>query len=390
MCRTQEIDDMDTSTATLLKACEEAVEHAARIPDGQFVGAGEKPGMEVWRVDNRRVVHHGFFTIATVSKEGFRDLYRGDSFIYLISYIKVGEDGAESLQHNVHFWIGSESTQDEYAVAAMKTVELDDMLGGKPVQYREMEGFESDLFLSYFKEKGVCPGGLRYLEGGFESGFRSVKIESYNPRLLWVRKEGKTLFSSQVTLALSSLNVGDCFVLDTGANIVVFRGEEAGGFEKNSAMSIAKEMASERHGKSTVVDSDDFADFFKVLGAKDGDAIPSKVTHDAKEVAAEANVSQLWSMHDDTLEFEMVQDGPLSEDMLRDDDVMLVRVNNQLVVSVGASAPVKEKALALIRAQAFLQDQCKDLSPFSTIMRVTVHKDTPNDPILTAILAAAA
>ena len=56
-------------------------------------------------------------------------------------------------------------------------------------------------------------------------------------------------------------------------------------------------------------------------------------------------------MQDDTLEFEMVQEGTLSEDMLRDDDVMLVRVNNQLVVTVGASAPPKEKALGFVRAQ---------------------------------------
>ncbi len=33
---------------------------------------------------------------------------------------------AEELSYNLHFWIGSESTQDEAATAAYKTVELDD------------------------------------------------------------------------------------------------------------------------------------------------------------------------------------------------------------------------------------------------------------------------
>ncbi len=48
-------------------------------------------------------------------------------------------------------------------------MELDDFLGGMAVQHREVEGHESNLFLSYFDAPIVI------MEGGIESGFRTVQ-----------------------------------------------------------------------------------------------------------------------------------------------------------------------------------------------------------------------
>ena len=67
--------------------------------------------------------------------------------------------------------------QDEAGTAALKTVELDAALGGRAVQYREVQGHETERFLSYFKPC-IIPQ-----EGGIASGFKHAELEEHKIRM---------------------------------------------------------------------------------------------------------------------------------------------------------------------------------------------------------------
>lgn len=169
----------------------------------------------------------------------------GDSYILL----STTKSNSGALSWAIHFWLGAESSHDEQGIAAYKTVELDDSLGGGPVQYREVQGSESPLFLSYFKNTG----GIEYLPGGVESGFRKVERDVYETRLLHLKGK-RTVRVSPVPIATASLNKGDVFILDAGLKIYLFNGPTSNNFERAKGVEVAAHIKDdERGGKAEII-----------------------------------------------------------------------------------------------------------------------------------------
>uniref|UniRef100_A0A3P8TM97 Villin like n=1 Tax=Amphiprion percula TaxID=161767 RepID=A0A3P8TM97_AMPPE len=160
--------------------------------------------------------------MAPVPAQGFGNFFEGDCYIVL--YIKQNRGSGQSI--DIHYWIGKTSSQDEQGSAAIYVTQLDEFLGGSPVQHREVQGCESPRFRSYFKN------GLIYKKGGVASGFHHVDTNVYNVLRLLHVKGRKHVTATEVEVSWNSFNNGDIFLLDVGKAIVQWNGPQSNRREK--------------------------------------------------------------------------------------------------------------------------------------------------------------
>ncbi|XP_055486658.1 villin-1-like [Leucoraja erinacea] len=149
--------------------------------------------------------------------------------------------------HDIHFWIGKDSSQDEQGSAAIYSTQMDDHLGGVAVQHREAQGYESQTFRGYFKK------GLIYKRGGVASGLKHVETNAYNVQRLLHVKGRKNVHAAEVDMSWKSFNQGDVFLLDLGKLIVQWNGPLSNHMERLKAMQLAKDIRDrERAGRGQI------------------------------------------------------------------------------------------------------------------------------------------
>ena len=145
MIKQRHVDWQDTNMSLFGSDIEKACKAAAAQGEPQWRGAGTKVGVQIWRIEQ--------FKVVAWPRQKYGSFHTGDSYIVLLTYVKNPDVNPDKLDWDIHFWIGKESTQDEYGTAAYKTVELDDFLGGAAVQHREVQGSESAGFKKIFNGK---------------------------------------------------------------------------------------------------------------------------------------------------------------------------------------------------------------------------------------------
>ncbi|KAJ4978165.1 hypothetical protein NE237_008945 [Protea cynaroides] len=313
---------------------------STKVMDPAFQGVGQKVGTEIWRIEN--------FEPVLLPKSEYGKFYMGDSYIVL----QTSGKGGSSL-YDIHFWIGKDSSQDEAGTAAIKTVELDAALGGRAVQHRELQGHESDKFLSYFKPC-IIP-----LEGGVASGFKKPEEEKFETRL-YVCRGKRNVRLKQVSFARSSLNHDDVFILDTENKIYQFNGANSNIQERAKALEVIQYFKEKYHeGKCDVAIVDDgklqaesdSGDFWVLFG---GFAPIGKKTLSEDDVILERTPGTLYSIMDG--EWKMVE-GELSKSMLENNKCYLLDCGAEVFIWVGRVTQVEERKAASQAADEFITSQ---------------------------------
>lgn len=305
------------------------------------------------------------FQKVEVSPANYGEFFAGDSYILLYTYMK-----GKSEEHIIYFWLGNESTPDEKGAAALLTVELDDSMGGKPVQVRVVQGKEPSHFRQLFQ------GRMIVYQGGNDSGFSKSGGHSGLADVGLFHVKGTSSLNThavQVTTAAASLNSQDCFVLVTDSNVFVWSGTASNESEKSVAMNIGTILAGKYQGRAgrAVVPVNEGAEpeeFWSALGGKSDYAsvAPGEpVPRDAR----------LFSASTATGRFQVEPIDNFDQSDLNDEDVFLLDTYTQLFVWIGTQSTEEEKKKAVEFAQKYVAEADDGRDPDIPIVRVNAGQE---------------
>uniref|UniRef100_W5LRA9 Advillin n=1 Tax=Astyanax mexicanus TaxID=7994 RepID=W5LRA9_ASTMX len=312
-----------------------------------FRAVNQTPGILIWRIEKMELV--------LVPEKSYGNFYEGDCYVLLCTK-KVGG----SLSYDIHYWIGSESSQDEQGAAAVYTIQLDDFLGSAPVQHREVQHHESSSFCGYFKQ------GIIYKKGGVASGMRHVETNSSDVQRLLQVKGKRKVTAKEVEMSWNSFNLGDVFLLDIGKTIIQWNGPDSNKQERMKGMLLAKDIRDrERGGRAEigVIEGDAEKNspllmeaLTSIIGERPA-KLPSGTSDDQ---ADQQQMAQVTLFHVSDADGEMkvmeVATRPLVQDLLNHDDCYILDQGGvKLFVWKGKRANKAERQAAMSRALEFIK-----------------------------------
>uniref|UniRef100_A0A8C2WWA0 Advillin n=1 Tax=Cyclopterus lumpus TaxID=8103 RepID=A0A8C2WWA0_CYCLU len=312
-----------------------------------FRAVTHNSGIIIWRIEKMELVQ--------VPEKSYGNFYEGDCYV-LLSTQKV----SSSLCYDIHYWIGSQSTQDEQGAAAVYTIQLDEFLGSTPIQHREVQNHESDAFKGYFKQGIICK------KGGVASGMRHTETNCYDIKRLLHVKGKKRVIANEVEMSWKSFNLGDVFLLDIGKTIVQWNGPKCNKQEKLKGMMLAKDIRDrERGGRAEirVIEGDGESNSpqnMEILNGVLGERSSKLTDGPLDETADQEQKSKLTLYHvtdaDGQMKVTEVASRPLVQNLLNHEDCyFLDQGGTKIFVWKGKKANKAERQAAMERALEFIK-----------------------------------
>jgi len=329
----------------------------------EIENAGKSAGLQVWRIENFQLVSQ------PSSQRG--NFFTGDSYILLNSIQLKGTN----FRYDLHFWLGDKSSQDERGTAAILSIKIDDQLGGKPVQYREIQGFESNTFMGYFKN------GIKYCKGGVSSGFTHAKTNVSEIRRVLQIKGRRNVRALEVDMNWSSFNQGDCFIIEIDNNIYQWNGSQCNRMEKLKACQVVNMIKNEEKagkGKVHIIEEGEKMpqEVLKVLKGTPSDVKPAIADDDSKSRTKSKSASLFQVSSDSgTLEVTNLGSSPFKQSCLDSGDCFIVDTGSGQTIFVwkGSKASKDERSGALNTAMKFIKKN--NYLPQTKIQVISQHSE---------------
>jgi gelsolin len=323
---------------------------------------GVSPGTYIWRIED--------FEVVPWPKEKYGQFHEGDSYIVLLSEKIKRKDGEEQeedkdkLVHDIFFWLGRHTSQDEAGTAAYKTVELDEFLHGTATQHRELQTAPSSAFSALFPR-------YKILRGGVSSGFTHVETNEEAPHtdtLLRIYKHPSAsagrdgILIHEVEPTWQSLDENDVFVLDRGDKIFVWQGKGCTGMEKMKAAQVVNDLTIAKHVDVEVLSQAESRSKVVVdyLGGQDINPLETKFKCERPVESSQSSSDRdkklfRLSDADGELSFDLVKEGnAIGKSDLDGADVFLLDSGKGIWVWEGKGASHAEKATWLRVAQRYI------------------------------------
>uniref|UniRef100_A0A6N2L2L2 Gelsolin-like domain-containing protein n=1 Tax=Salix viminalis TaxID=40686 RepID=A0A6N2L2L2_SALVM len=323
--------------------------------DSVLDGAGAKPGLEIWCVEKQ-------LRLVPVPKSLHGKFYSGNAYVVLSTVLQRGGPP----QHDIHYWLGKDADEVESTLASDKALELDSALGSCTVQYREVQGQETEKFLSYFKPC-VIP-----IEGVFSSESGQLNGESYKISLLTCKGE-HVVSVKEVPFSRSSLNHNDVFILDTASKVFLFSGCNSSTQERAKALEVVQYIKENKHGGTCevatvedgkLVGDPDVGEFWSFFGGYA--PIPKDLPSCAEKQSDSPFLQLFWI----TAQAKLCpcEDSSLNKEMLETNKCYMLDCGAEIFVWMGRNTSITERKKSISVTEDLLRNQGRSMTTHLTFL----------------------